>query len=61
MEDIINWLAEDTYIPLMEEKPIEMNKDVRERNADTSTLEQVIEKDKWDNAKRHLFEWLDER
>ena len=61
MEDIVNWLAEDTYIPLMEAKPIAMNKDVRERNADTSTLEKVIEKDKWDNAKRHLFEWLEER
>lgn len=60
-EDLVNWLAEDTDIPLMEAQPIEMSEEVMSRSADTSALEKVIEMDKWDNAKRHLFEWLDER
>lgn len=60
-KDIVNWIADETDLPLMEATPVAMDEEVLCRSADTSTLEQVIEQDKWDTAKRKLFQWLDER
>ncbi len=56
-EDIVNWLAEDTEIPLTRDPPQKMNQEIKVQG---ETMEEMTEKHKWDTAKQHLFQWLDE-
>jgi len=57
-EDIVDWFAQDTDIPLTRDAPEEMGD---QEFSQSQSMEELIEKEKWDTAKRKLFHWIDER
>ena len=57
-KDIVDWIADETKLPYNDQNPVPM--EVQDE-AQATTLEQVIDEDKWETAKRQLFQWLDER